>query len=78
LPPASLLPAVFAIALATAGGVWSAVLDRAPVAAAPAQTNGLTPDQLGKLAQLRAAGIDDATIAAAIGATVEQVTGVPF
>ncbi|MGK9222273.1 hypothetical protein, partial [Microbacterium barkeri] len=50
----------------------------APVAAAPAQTNGLTPDQLGKLAQLRAAGIDDATIAAAIGATVEQVTGVPF
>ncbi|MGX9348560.1 ATP-binding protein [Microbacterium sp. KNMS] len=37
LPPASLLPAVFAIALATAAGVWSAVLDRADPARGPQQ-----------------------------------------
>ncbi|GAA4780108.1 ATP-binding protein [Microbacterium gilvum] len=37
LPPASLLPAVLAIALAVGGGVWSALLDRPDPARGPRQ-----------------------------------------
>ncbi|MGW9113813.1 ATP-binding protein [Microbacterium sp. NPDC055683] len=37
LPPASLLPAVLAIALAVGGGVWSALLDRTDPARGPRQ-----------------------------------------
>lgn len=43
--------------------------------AAPAvPAHGLTDDQVSKLQQLRAAAIDDTTIATAIGATPQQIT----
>ncbi|OIU88633.1 hypothetical protein [Microbacterium sp. AR7-10] len=47
----------------------------APAAAPAAQQPGswLTPEQIGQLAQLRAAGIPEASIAAALGTTAEQI-----
>lgn len=44
----------------------------APAAPAP-HPSGLTPDQIGKLGQLRAASIPEDTIATAIGATPQQI-----
>lgn len=52
-----------------------------PVQQAPApqvQPGGMTEDQMGKIAQLRAAGIDDGTIATAVGVSSEQLAAIPF
>lgn len=56
-----------------------AAVQQAPAAApAPAVQQGLTQEQAGKVAQLRAAGIDDATIATAVGVDINLIAQTPF
>lgn len=47
-----------------------------PVASAPAAA--LTDEQAAKVVQLRAAGIDDQTIATAVGVSIEAIATIPF
>lgn len=54
----------------------------APIPQAPQPVtpvgNGLTPDQVQKIAQLRAAGIDDVTIATAVQVSPDLLAATPF
>jgi hypothetical protein len=69
-----------AAASAPASAAPAQQIQQQPQPAAQPQANpgGLTDDQLGKLQQLRAAGIPDETIATALGVTPAQVAVVPF
>ncbi len=56
-----------------------AAVQQTPAATpAPAAEQGLTQEQAGKVSQLRAAGIDDATIATAVGVDINLIAQTPF